>query len=230
MALLLCILGTRLRCPNFRLNFTKMQEISMYTVHPTIAYANAIIQNLSKTTGKSLEQWIALVKQSGVSTIAEQRVWLKKNYDLGATTAGLIAEYTAGKGVETDEDYLRAAEIYVGKMYSGPKELLRPLHDTLLEHALSLGDDVKVSPCKTIVPLYRTHVFAQIKPTTHTRIDLGLALRQMPDIQSSRVVPTGGLVKGDRLTHRIAIQSLTDIDDEVMLWLRKAYELDKRPV
>jgi len=28
----------------------------------------------------------------------------------------------------------------------------------------------------TIVPLYREHVFAQIKATTNSRIDLGLAL------------------------------------------------------
>lgn len=51
-------------------------------------------------------------------------------------------------------------------MYAGKKSQLRPLHDALIELALSLGDDVKISPCETIVPLHRKHVFAQIKPTT----------------------------------------------------------------
>jgi hypothetical protein len=38
------------------------------------------------------------------------------------------------------------------------------------------GQGVKACPCKTIVPLYRRHVIAQIKPATRTRIDFGLAL------------------------------------------------------
>ena len=201
----------------------------MYTVHPAIGHANAIIHNLPATTGKSLDQWIALVKQSGVTTIAEQRLWLKKTYGLGATTAGLLAEYASGKGVETEDEYLKAAVSYVEQMYSGPKEVLRHLHDAVIHRVLSLGADVKISPCKTIVPWYRNHVFAQIKPTTRTRIDLGLALKGVSDSNSEKIIATGGLEKGDRITHRIPIQSLSDIDDEVTLWLRRAYELDGTP-
>lgn len=54
---------------------------------------------------------------------------------------------------------------------------LRPLHDTLIEGALRLRDEVKICPCQTIVPLYRNHVIAQIKPATNKRIDFGLALK-----------------------------------------------------
>ncbi len=198
----------------------------MYSVHPSIAYINSIVRQLSKTTGKSLDQWIEIIKQTGPSTIAERRTWLKENFGLGATTANLLAEYASGQQVETDEEYLKSAVSYVENMYAGEKKVLRPLHDTLLERALSLGSDVKVSPCKTITPLYRTHVFAQIKPTTRTRVDLGLALKKMPEAKSNRLIATGGLEKGDRITHRIALQSLHDIDDEVMMWLKRCYELD----
>ena len=109
-------------------------------------------------------------------------------------------------------------------MYDGPKASLRPLYDRLLTLGLSIGDDVKACPCKTIVPLYRRHVFAQIKPTTRTRIDLGLALGAMKT--PSRLVATGGLAKGDRITHRIEITAPKDIDAEVARWLKKAYALD----
>ena len=34
------------------------------------------------------------------------------------------------------------------------------------------------------------------------------------------------LAKGDRITHRIPITSLEEIDDEVRRWLKTAYELD----
>ena len=37
---------------------------------------------------------------------------------------------------------------------------------------------------------------------------------------------TGGLAKKDRITHRIEIRSVSDIDDEVKKWLKTAYELD----
>src|SRR5262249_30429036 len=108
-----------------------------------------------------------------------------------------------------------------------PKEPLRPLYDVLLEMGRGLGEDVKACPCKTIVPLYRNHVFAQIKPTTNTRIDLGFALTHYKGKLTKRVIDTGGLAKKDRITHRIEIKSAGDIDDEVKKWLKTAYELDK---
>jgi hypothetical protein len=83
---------------------------------------------------------------------------------------------------------------------------------------------VKACPCQTIVPLYRKHVFAQIKPTTRTRIDFGLALKDTP--ASGRLIDTGGFAKKDRITHRIPITSLSEIDDQVKYWLKVAYDLD----
>ncbi len=85
--------------------------------------------------------------------------------------------------------------------------------------------DVKVCPCQTIVPLYRKHVFAQVKPTTRTRIDLGLALKDTK--VPKRLIDTGGFAKKDRITHRIEITSLKDIDAEVKKWLKIAYDMDK---
>ena len=109
-------------------------------------------------------------------------------------------------------------------MFSGGKAALRPLYDELLQLGLGIGPDVKACPCKTIVPLYRHHVFAQIKPTTRTRIDLGFALGARK--AEGRLIDTGGFAKKDRITHRIPISSATDIDDEVKRWLRLAYEED----
>ncbi len=90
----------------------------------------------------------------------------------------------------------------------------------------SLGADVKVCPCKTIVPLYRRYVFAQIKPATRTRIDLGLALKGAAGALPVRLLDTGAAARGDRITHRIPLTSLDDIDEEVERWLKVAYDLD----
>jgi len=77
-----------------------------------------------------------------------------------------------------------------------------------------------------IVPLYRTHVFAQLKPTTNTRIDLGFALTRYKGKLPKRLIDTGGLAKKDRITHRIELKTVEEIDGDVKKWLRTAYELD----
>lgn len=122
-------------------------------------------------------------------------------------------------------EYLESAERDVEAMYSGGKAKLRPLYDALLKLGLKIGREAKACPCKTIVPLYRKHVFAQIKPTTQTRIDMGFALGDMKP--TGRLIDTGGFAKKDRITHRIPITSLEDIDNEVKHWLRVAYDRDE---
>ena len=131
-----------------------------------------------------------------------------------------------GKGGEDDdpEAYLRHAVAYVEAMFAGGKAPLRPIYDELLRLGLAVAPDVKACPCETIVPLYRNHVFAQIKPATKTRIDLGFALKDTP--ATGRLIDTGGFAKKDRITHRIPISSLAEIDDEVRRWLKVAYDMD----
>ena len=184
------------------------------------------IAELKQKTGRSLEDWLKLIKKEGPPTEPERRDWLKTKYALGTNTAWWLAERSVGKGEETaDPDhYLQAAENYVREMFSGKKEHLRPIYDALLKIGLGIGKEAKACPCQTIVPLYRNHVFAQIKPTTQTRVDLGLSLGSMKT--PKRLIDTGGQAKKDRITHRIEITSLKDIDDEVKRWLKVAYDRD----
>jgi hypothetical protein len=102
--------------------------------------------------------------------------------------------------------------------------VLRPIYDELLQLGFSLGEDVKACPCKTMVPLYRNHVFAQIKPATRTRIDFGFALGARKG--AGRLMETGGYAKKDRITHRIGLESVAQIDAEVKRWLKVAYDED----
>jgi hypothetical protein len=125
----------------------------------------------------------------------------------------------------TPEAYLADAERYVEVMFAGGKAGLRPVYDELLRLAFSLGGDVTASPCKTMVPIYRKHVIAQLKPSARTRLDLGFALGGRP--AEGRLIDTGGFAKKDRITHRIPIASPADIDAEVQRWLKAAYELDR---
>ena len=177
--------------------------------------------NLEERTGKSLDQWIQIVQRDGPKTETERHRWLKNHHGLTTNYAGWVAARASGSRGAEDYD----PEALVEAMFSGGKAGLRLVYDALLTLGLAQGGDVKACPCKTIVPLYRKHVFAQIKPRTRTEIDLGFALGD--HAAEGRLLDTGGFQKKDRITHRIIITSIDGIDGEVKKWLRLAYERDK---
>jgi hypothetical protein len=184
------------------------------------------LAGLKQKTGRTLEEWIRFIEKEGPESEKDRREWLKAKHGMGTNYAWWIAEQSVGKGDDgSPETYLKQAEEYVEGMYAGAKESLRPMFEELLALGRGLGKDVKVCPCQTMVPLYRKHVFAQIKPTTRTRIDLGLALKDTK--VPKRLIDTGGFAKKDRITHRIEIISPKDIDAEVKKWIKIAYEMDK---
>jgi len=197
---------------------------SLYSLHPGLKMIQSSMRLLEERTGKSAKQWAAIVKRDGPTDSTARREWLKTAHGFTTNYARWIADLSAGEGLaELDpEVYLQTAERYVEAMFSGKRTALRPAYDRLLALALSLGKDVKACPGKTIVPLYREHVFAQIKPATNTRIDVGLALGNTKP--AGRLIDTGGFAKKDRITHRIEISAVKDIDAEVIRWLKLAYE------
>jgi Domain of unknown function (DUF5655)/Domain of unknown function (DUF4287) len=200
---------------------------SSYDVHPGVAMVQKWVTEMKEKTGRSLEEWITLVKKEGPSGHMNRVRWLKTKHNVGHNSAWGIAERVDGNGDhETPEAYLQAAVRYVDQQYAGPKEKLRPIYERLLALGRSVGTDVRACPCRTMVPLYRKHVFAQIKPSTNDRLDFGFALASHKGKLPKRLVDTGGLAKKDRITHRIEIVSAADVDEDVRKWLKIAYELD----
>jgi hypothetical protein len=198
-----------------------------YDPHGGIAMVRNWIDTLKAKTGRDLDEWTAFIKSKGPKDTQSRREWLKTEHKLGTNSAWWLVDHAEGKDDLEESDpkvYVARAADYVDALFSGSKAALRPLYDRLYDLSRSIGDDIKISPGKTIVPVYRNHVIAQIKPSTKTRIDFGLALRDTP--AKGRLIDTGGFAKKDRITHRIEITSLDDIDDVVEKWLRRAYALD----
>jgi hypothetical protein len=207
---------------------TAARPSSLYAVHPGVAQVQKWIAELKPNTGRSLEEWIALVKKDGPKGHAARRAWLRSEHHLGNNSTWWIIERAEGKGGGEDspEQYLVTAAKYVENQYSGKKSALRPMYDELLHLAKSIGSDVKACPCRTMVPLYRNHVFAQIKPATNSRIDFGLCFTTYKGKLPKRLIDTGGLAKKDRITHRIEITHPAEIDSDLQKWFRAAYHLD----
>lgn len=197
-----------------------------YDVHPGVQMMVKWEESLAEKTGRSLPEWIDLLRAHGPDSAEDRLDWLKREHGLGTNYASHIAARADGREEENavPEKYLETAVRYVDDLYAGGKVGLRPLHDALIRLGLSLGDDVRICPCRTIVPMYRNHVFAEIKPRSRSRIDLGYALGDLK--ATGRLEETGGFAKKDRITHRIPIRGPEDIDAEVERWLAAAYERD----
>lgn len=206
-----------------------------FDVHPSVAMMQTWVATLREKTGRSLEEWVRFIRKTGPREEAAARDWLKKEHGLGTNSAWWLAERAfAGETARFDDDqegYRELAPRYVDQQYSGKKAVLRPLFTALCMLVRGLGRQVKICPCQTIVPVFRHHVIAQVKPSTNTRVDFGLCLaplmkagRKLP----ARLIDTGGFAKKDRITHRIEIRTTDDIDDFVATWLRKAFDLDSK--
>ena len=203
-----------------------MKTKSIYSVHPGVVMTQKWLGELKQKSGRTLEEWLRVIKKDGPAEEKARRDWLREKHGLNTMIATYLAERSTGKGAQMEDPvlYLQSAERDVDKMFAGGKAHLRPVYDALLKLGLKTGKEAKACPCTTIVPLYRKHVFAQITPTTQTRIDMGFALGDLKP--TGRLIDTGGFAKKDRITHRIPITSLDDIDDEVKHWLKVAYDRD----
>jgi len=183
----------------------------------------AMIACLPEQTGRSLRQWMTLVRKHGPVEPDAAYAWLKKKHGLGGGHAGVIASELAGGPA-----YARKTpEQLVAAQYSGVKAALRPIHDRLVAAARALGNDVRVEPCMTYVSLMRGRQFAVVRATTKTRVDLGLALGDTPATGCLLAKPPPGT--SDRITHRIALTKASQVNHEVRHWLKKASQSRVRP-
>jgi hypothetical protein len=95
------------------------------------------ISELKPKTGRSLEEWLALIQKEAPKTSRERFAWLKAKHKLGTYSAWWLAERSEGRGTEDDrpESYLTAAKVYLAEQHAGKKEALRPIYEELLQQA-----------------------------------------------------------------------------------------------
>jgi hypothetical protein len=178
----------------------------------------AIVRNLPAKTGRTFEQWVALLKKEGPGTRKARVAWLKSQHQLGTVTAMFIAAEAEGRGIVSQ--YADEGALLDG-MFSGAKSGLRPLYDELARIARKLGKDLDLTVCKTYVGVRRGRQFAMIKPTTRTKLDLCLVL---PGVKPAGRLLKAGSIGGERMTHRVEIAAKKEIDGEVKAWIKAAYE------
>lgn len=171
-------------------------------------------KGILEKTGKSLAEWVAIVKKGNFTKHGEIVKFLKTEYGF---TYG-YANFVALKSLKIDAGSADPEEL-IAAQYRG-KEALKPIYAGLLEKIHAFGQDIEIVPKKASVSLRRKKQFALIQPSTKTRIDLGLKLRGKEP--AGRLESSGPF--GAMCTHRVQLSELSEIDDELLGWLREAYE------
>ena len=93
-------------------------------------------------------------------------------------------------------------------------------HPTLATRRVLVMERLSGFNFDDVVGMRRARQFGMIKPATKGRVFLGLTL---PDVEpAGRLLPAGS-IGNDRMTHRIEITTVTEIDGEVKRWLKTAY-------
>jgi hypothetical protein len=182
----------------------------------------AQIRNIEQQYGKPLGEWIALVKESSLTKHTEIVAMLKSQYGMSHGSAHRVAL----KAREADAaSIVKAAETSdrdpVSELYSGKKAGLKPLHDALMTVINAFGDDIELAPKKGYLSLRRKKQFAMIQPTTATRIDLGLILKDVPATEWLESAAGFNAL----FTHRVRVNTINDVNAQVISWLKQAYDL-----
>ncbi len=170
-----------------------------------------MIDNMPEKTGKSLEEWIEILKEKSFSKHSEAVKYLKTEHQVSHGFANTIV--TLSKKVSASKEDL------VSTQYKGKEELL-PIYEKLIAYLKTLGNDVSIVPKKGSVSIIRKRQFLLIKPATKTRIDLGFKLKDRPT--TDRLENSGPF--GTMCTHRVRVTELKDIDAELKEWIREAYD------
>ena len=175
------------------------------------------LANIEARTGKTLAELKAIVAASGLIRHGEIREMLKRDLGMGHGDANTLVHVALGTDGASAAAGKSADEVLDG-IYTGPKAALRPIHEAFMSAIAPLGA-FEISPKKTYLSLRRRKQFAQIGPATNTRVDIGLNMKEVPARGRLEALPPGGMCQ-----YRIRVTAPSEIDAELVGWVRQAFE------
>ncbi len=167
---------------------------------------------LHEKTGRTLVEWQDTVRGLGLSKHGEILKALKQDHGLSHGYANMLALLATGYGTAAEDELLAG-------LFAGPRAGLRPMYDRIAAIVEGFGDDVEVLPKKTMVGFKRKRQFVCFMPASASRVDLGITMKEDAPADPRIKATPGGMA-----SHVVPITSADDVDDDVVRWLRIAYD------
>lgn len=173
------------------------------------------IDTAKEKTGKSLQDWLSLVKQSGIEKRNDILEWLKKGHGLNHLQAQFITEIFLNNGAPV---YIDTTALLENQFAKCPA--MRSLFNSLSEKIISAFQGTQLIPKKTYLSFTAVREFAavNVKPN---EIRLGLDLGEAPfseAVQKSKL--TGPM---PRISHMLVITEIEQLDENAMALLTQSY-------
>ena len=118
-------------------------------------FEQEFIQSAKEKTGKSLEQWLPVVKASGLTKQMEITNWLKSSHELNHMQASLLAGLYLNHGMPV---YQNESSLLDNQFIKS--EQMRPLFEVVSRKIMSLFPDAQLIPKKTYLSFTATREFA----------------------------------------------------------------------
>jgi len=174
----------------------------------------AYLDTVKAKTGKTPADFAQLASERGLTRHGELVAWLKQDFELGhghanAIVAVLLKSQTRSSSVDE-----RVAQVFTGQ-----RAVWRAPFDTLMVQLEGLGTDVVFAPTESYVSLLRgKKKFGIVQPSS-TRLDVGIKLKGT--LPTERLEAAGSW--NTMVTHRVRVVDPSQLDDELLEWLKQAY-------
>jgi predicted transport protein len=174
-----------------------------------------MIENLFKNTGKTLDQWVEIVRKENFEKHGQIIKFLKEQHSFTHGFANLVAHKSKG----SDAGSIENKDDLIEMQYKG-KEHFRQLYNHLISEILKFGNDIEIAPKNAYMSLRRKKQFAILQPATKTRFEIGLNLKGsepggvLEEINSANAM----------CSHKINLNSDNELSAEVIDRIRKAYQ------
>jgi Domain of unknown function (DUF4287)/Domain of unknown function (DUF5655) len=177
----------------------------------------AYLDNIKAKTGKTPDDFRVLAQEKGLSKHGEIVAWLKADFALGHGHAQAIAHLLLGPNA-----FAVSSDDRLAKLFTGSKAVWRGTYDAIEAQILCFGPDAGVASTSTYVSLLRgKKKFAVVQPSSAERLDIGIKLRGVP--VTERLEAAGSW--NSMVTHRVRVTDASQLDAELLGWLRQAYDL-----
>ena len=176
----------------------------------------SITERLLRQTGHDVAWWNEhIAAQSGAGDEASLRAWLAGQGVTGYQQMLLVHE-TFGYPA-----FLLASADELTEAQYADRLALRPILDAVVAAVLALGE-VEVQARKTYTTLLTPRrTFGAVRPTTKTRVDLGL---RIDGVQPSGRLLDGRNTAGGSVNLRLPLHTVDDLDAEALGLLDRAYQ------
>lgn len=170
---------------------------------------------MKEKTGKTIAEWKVTIQSQNLTKHGEIVKFLKESQGITHGYASTIAM----KVLESDAASVENTDDLIVNQYKG-KENLKAFYDKIITEINQFGETFEIAPKKAYVSLRRKKQFITLNPASKTRFEIGFNLKG--------IAAEGKLVaeKPDGIcSHKVNLSTLEDLDQQVIGWIRRAYEI-----